>query len=77
VGSQAATALHAASLMWLVWVLFVRLRRHSTILLAPRSGFNGFWLRKKDDLIVAAVSSVLGAILGVAGTLLSIHYVGK
>jgi hypothetical protein len=74
--SRAATIVFTAtSLAWVVWTVYVRLRRHSTIILIPR-GSASFWVRKKDELLLAVVSALLGAILGAAGVLL-VRYFGK
>ena len=75
IGASAATPLVAGSLAWVIWANCVRFRRHSLITLAAR-GSSSFWARKKDDLLLALVSALLGAILGVAGTLLA-PYVHK
>jgi hypothetical protein len=44
--------------------------RHSNIVLHGRRGALGFFQRKGDDLRLSFVSAVVGAILGVAGTLI-------
>ncbi len=54
---------------WVLWVSYVRMRRHATIYLSRRLALN-FWGRRKDDVILALISAVIGAILGAVGTLL-------
>jgi len=66
----------ALGVAWTVWVGYIRLKRHSTILPGHR-GAPGFWTRKKDDVLLAVVSAVVGAILAIGGTLLVQHLVGK
>jgi hypothetical protein len=55
----------------LFWVLFVRLRRHSTIVLTPRNASRTFWSRNKDEIIIALISATVGALLGILGTVIA------
>jgi hypothetical protein len=55
---------------WIFRVLYVRLRRHSTVILSNRNERSTFLSRKKDDLILALISGIIGALLGIAGTLI-------
>ena len=57
-------------LSWLLWAVSVRLRRHSVIALVYKSSETSFFKRNKDSLILAAISAILGGVLGVAGTIL-------
>jgi hypothetical protein len=56
---------------WLIWFWRVRLYRYSTIVMTDRSQALPFLQRNKDQLALAVVSALLGAGLGVAGTLLT------
>ena len=69
ISNAAANIIFASSLAWVVWAAYINLRRHSTIWLCRR-GMVSFWVRKKDDLILAIVSAFFGAILGAVGTIL-------
>lgn len=69
--------LTALSSMWLFWVLFIRLRSHSIIFLTHRGSEKPFLQRNKDNLILAIISAILGAILGIAGTLIANQFQNK
>lgn len=59
-----------SALTMVFWVLFIRLRRHSTIILVSRDVPVTFWSRNKDEIIIALISAIMGAILGILGTIL-------
>ena len=62
--------------LWVMWALFIRMRRHSLVLITKNSGFGSLWIRKKDNIILSIVAAIIGAILGIAGTLL-INYLSS
>jgi hypothetical protein len=49
----------------------ISFRFYSVIIPRYRRDSSGFWVRNKDNLIVALASTLLGAILGVVGTLVA------
>lgn len=59
---------------WTVWVLFVRLKRNSVIRLERRVDRKSFFQRKKDELALMIISALIGAGLGVAGTMLAGYF---
>jgi hypothetical protein len=59
---------------WIIWAIFVRMRRHSLIIIAKDNGFVKFWMRKKDDIIINIMTALIAAALGVFGTLLVQHF---
>jgi hypothetical protein len=65
-------------LAWVLWVLFVRLKRYSVVRLERRSDKRSFFQRKKDELALMIISALIGAGLGVAGTMLAgqLHKMG-
>lgn len=72
---KATAALYVALLpsAWLFWALFIRLRHHSQINLEHQET-RSFWRRKKDDVLLAAASGVIGALIGVAATLATQYF---
>jgi len=56
---------------WMAWSFRITRRRYCLIILRPRSEVAGFVRRNKDQLVLAIIATVLGAILGVIGTLLT------
>jgi hypothetical protein len=56
--------------MWLIWFFFIKFRRHSVIVLTHKNSEAPFLQRNKDNLILAIISALLGAILGIGGTLI-------
>ncbi len=63
--------------IWMIWFFYVRFRQHTVIVLAHRNSEKPFLQRNKDNLILAIISALLGAILGVAGTLITSHFQNK
>ncbi len=69
---------------WLFWgmllgvlrVGYVRLTRHSSVIVASTRLAGSFFRRKKDDLLLAVISGLVGALLGIAGTIL-VNYLKK
>jgi len=59
------------------WVVFTRLNRHLTIILKRNKEQGSFIQRKKDELAVAIVAAILGALIGIAGTVLVTTYLKK
>jgi hypothetical protein len=56
--------------IWGVWLTYVRFTRHSLVL-RERAPQQPFWFRNRDALRLAMVSGLMGAILGIGGTLIS------
>lgn len=57
----------------LIWDILYHgwsLKTFSTVEFIDRKEVSFFWIRKKDDILVAVISVVLGAILGIIGTLI-------
>jgi hypothetical protein len=69
--------LYVLAAAWMVWIYYVRIARHSLIILVHKGTQKGFFERNKDNLILVIISGLLGAILGVAGTLTVNYFVGK
>jgi hypothetical protein len=61
-------------LVWIIQVSYIRLARYSSIYLIKREHVSNFFTRKKDDLILALIAAIIGATLGVVGTILSSKY---
>lgn len=57
-----------ASFAWVLWVLFIRIYRHSIIILKRRGEQGSFFERNKDNLVVAVIAAAVGALIGVAAT---------
>jgi len=74
--SPFTSAFSYCALAIVFWVLFVRLRRNSTIILVSRDVPMSFWSRNKDEIIIALISAVMGAILGILGTVLVRNWLG-
>ena len=53
---------------WGLWILYVRMRRHSIIRMRRRAATDSFVRRNKDQLTVAIIAAIVGAILGIVGT---------
>ena len=60
--------------IWVLWAVNIRLRSHSVILLTNRGSEKPFFQRNKDNLILAVIAALLGAVLGVGGTLIVNHF---
>ncbi|MCA9233564.1 MAG: hypothetical protein KDA57_23190 [Planctomycetales bacterium] len=56
------------NILWVVWVLFVQMRRHSQVFPSYRSQSGSFWRRNFDNSVVALLSALVGAIAGAAAT---------
>jgi hypothetical protein len=67
-GTYPALALTAAMISWMVWSLFINLRRHAVVRLTRHSESTSFFHRKKDELALVIISVVLGAVIGIVGT---------
>lgn len=49
----------------------------NVLILETRLNSPSFWKRKKDDLLLALFTGLLGAVLGIVGTLLAEHWIKK
>jgi hypothetical protein len=69
-GKTASTALSlfgCACAALLIWITYIT-NHHSTIFLISRYTQGSFWIRKKDDILLAIISAIFGAILYVIVT---------
>ena len=65
------------SILWVLWLpraIYVRLVKHSSIQLIRKEHVSSFFHRKRDDLILALLSAIVGAILGIIGTILTTEF---
>ncbi len=69
-----ANGLSVFGLTLVIWILWVRLWHYSTIVAKHKRDVTGFFARNRDSLIVAIVAAIIGALLGVVGTLLISKY---
>jgi hypothetical protein len=58
-------------LFWVFWTGFFLIRRSAVINLKRHSERTSFFQRKKDELILAVISLVLGTLIGIFGTKLA------
>jgi hypothetical protein len=63
-------------LFWMFRAAYVRLKRHSLVVVSDKLSRQGFLRRNKDNLAIVIISALLGAVLGVGGTLL-VNYLAK
>ncbi|MFY7735078.1 MAG: hypothetical protein ACOVSR_16495 [Bacteroidia bacterium] len=68
------TSIFILYFLWLPRVLYIRLVKHSSIQLLKKEHVSNFFHRKRDDLILALVSGLFGAILGVLATILTTKF---
>ena len=52
------------SVVWLFCVYLISFKKYCTLNIGFRHDLPSFWVRKKDDLFLAAISGVIGAIFG-------------
>jgi len=64
---QIVSFLNYGFLIWALWVIYIRLSKHSEIILSKRHDFQSFLIRNKDQIVVGGIS----AILGVIGTIIA------
>lgn len=53
---------------WFTWISIVRFRWHSTVYTYRRSSSQPFWIRNRDQLAIALIAAIFGAILGAIAT---------
>ena len=58
------------AISFLLWLFSYFLRKNTYGIRLVKSHEHGFWKRNKDSLIVTLISTIIGAVLGVIGTLL-------
>lgn len=68
------TTLYILWILWLARTTYIRLVKHSSIQLIKKEHVSSFFQRKRDDLILALLSALVGAILGVIGTILTTKF---
>jgi hypothetical protein len=68
------TTISTVWLFWLARILYIRMVTHSSIQLIKKEHVTNFFQRKRDDLILSLLSAIVGAILGVAATILTTKY---
>ena len=57
-----------AIVLWCAWAWFVRLRRYSVIRLERKGTTKTFFQRTKDQLALAIISALVGALVGIGAT---------
>jgi hypothetical protein len=62
------------SLFWISRIFYIRYVRYSSIQLIRKEHVSNFFQRKRDDLILSLLSALIGAILGIVGTILISKY---
>jgi|GEM_PF-4265298 hypothetical protein len=67
--SQIVLYFYCLFLAWTVWVFYIRLFKHSEIVLSKRHDVKGFLKRNGDQIIVNLVTATVSAALGVLGTI--------
>lgn len=67
---QTISILSNVFIVWLLWVIYIRLSKHSEIILSKRHDLQSFFMRNKDQIVVGAIS----AILGVVGTVVAFRF---
>lgn len=72
--SEVKTSIETILIGWISFVVYIRLRKQCLISLVSRRENKNFWLRNKDQLVVAILATIVGAILGVVGTHLVSHF---
>lgn len=68
------TTLYILWILWLARATYIRLVKHSSIQLIKKEHVSSFFQRKRDDLILALLSALVGAILGVIGTIFTTKF---
>jgi hypothetical protein len=56
--------------LWVVWVLFIRLKKHSTLILERFSNKQGFLKRNSDAIKLLLIGAILGCISTIAGQII-------
>lgn len=56
--------------IWAAWVLYIRMRRHSYLVITRQSHISSFWHRNKDQIIVG----ILIAVMSIIGTMTITNY---
>jgi hypothetical protein len=51
-------------LAWMIWLIYIKINRHSFVYIGPMAREPGFYGRNKDAIIVGTVTGLLGAIAG-------------
>jgi len=65
------------TLIWFAWSGYIVSKRHSIIALVHKHSEKNFWQRNKDALLVSIISAIIGFILGIAATLISLYLTKK
>jgi len=68
---QIISVLSYLLLAWALWVVYIRLSKHSEIVLSKRHDIKSFLARNKDQIIVNLFTVSIGAILGILGTIIA------
>lgn len=66
--------LNVISFLWIAYVIYIRLVKHSSIRIIKEEHVSNFFKRKRDDLILVLLSALVGAILGIVGTILTTKF---
>jgi hypothetical protein len=51
-------------LAWMIWLIYIKINRHSFVYIGPMSREPGFYGRNKDAIIVGTITGLIGAIAG-------------
>jgi len=51
-------------LAWMIWLIYIKINRHSFIYIGPMIREPGFYSRNKDAVIVGTITGLVGAIAG-------------
>lgn len=72
-----AGAINVAFLLnsaWIVWAIYIHLRRFSLVQPVMASDPRTFWQRNSDNILIALISGLIGAVAGVAATKTADHF---
>ena len=56
-------AVQVLMMVWVLWVGFLKMRRHSVIILRRRHEVSSFFARNKDTLLIALMSALIGGLV--------------
>jgi hypothetical protein len=62
-GFPVLLGLQLVLLSWMLWVVFISLRRHAVVILRRRDEVPSFFRRNKDSLVIALISALMGGIV--------------
>lgn len=68
---QIFSILNYLVLAWALWVIYIRLSKHSEIILSKRHDIKSFLARTKDQIVVGLFTGAICTALGVLGTIIA------